>query len=175
MLNFSIGLCILILAFGLAIPFLAVYLKLERRQTDDPYLGIKTILAMLFSLGLQIAVLGLAVFIGSQFTDGGFAGYRLGLGLVLGGLLTATLPYVGSFAMSSKSPENSLWGTAMAINGTLFGIWTVLFGTGTTLSAMTTGLSTLYLSFTLIYLLGSIFCLSVYLRLKTAPSIPPTN
>lgn len=173
MLNFSLGLCILILAFGLAIPFLAVYMSLERRDGSDPYLGLKTILALLFSLGLQVATLGIAVFVSSQFTDDGLADYRLGLGLALGGLLTATLPYIGSFAIAAKSPQNNLWGTAMAINGALFGIGAVLCGTSTTLSAMTTSLSLLFLSFTLVYLVGSVLCLSIYVRMKTSPSKSP--
>jgi len=162
----SIGLYIILVTLALAIPFLGVYFTLNKNlSTADPLLGLKTILALLFSVGLQISCLGIAIFIASQLTDGGFAGYRLGLGLALGGLVTATLPYVGTFALNQKSAEANLWKTILAINGTLFGLVFVVVGTNTSLNIMTTGLSRVSLSFTLLYLVASSICLISYARM----------
>jgi hypothetical protein len=175
-LNASVGLYIIIVIIALAIPFLGVYFTFNKNHSEaDPYLALKTILALLFSVGLQISSLGIGIFIASQLTDGGFAGYRLGLGLSLGGLITATLPYVGTFALNQKSAHPNLWQAILAINGTLFGLAFIVMGTNTCLNVLTTGLSKISLSFTFLYLLGSLICLISYARMIGANLEEPSQ
>ncbi|MBR58568.1 MAG: hypothetical protein CMH54_11165 [Myxococcales bacterium] len=161
--TFSILIGVL-LAFGLMVPFVLVYMDqsriLREQNKVDVMLGTKTALGFLLSLGLQMGLAGLAILVAHMVSGAGPLGFRLGLGFLLGGMATSILPYMAYVGwVTPRGGDGRIGAQTLGINAALCGLVFIIVGTGTAIGAVTTGLSLFSLTVAVVYLLVAATCL----------------